>query len=161
MELHASNMVAKRILRERCRSQAVGAKRDWGEREFCSAQHRLDKKKEKGESKGRQNAKFSDVVTTTASFVNAEDLNRCHLKLNQHCRECKICVDLTKRGSAHVVAYLRLTYSVITFSHVKKFSTSRNFSLDSLVNHLTIFIYYVFIMKNLLFQKSTKPLSVT
>jgi len=47
-----SNVAAKRILRECCRSQPVGAKRDWGKREFRNTQHRPGKNKKKGESKG-------------------------------------------------------------------------------------------------------------
>lgn len=54
----ASNVAAKRILRECCRSQAVGAERDWGKREFRSAQHHPEKKEEKKESKGDKREVF-------------------------------------------------------------------------------------------------------
>ncbi|TGZ54323.1 Uncharacterized protein DBV15_08193 [Temnothorax longispinosus] len=69
----ASNVAAKRILRERCRSQAVEAKESFLVRNIALGKRR------KRETR-RESAKFSDVATTTASFVNAEDLKPLLLK---------------------------------------------------------------------------------
>jgi len=78
----ASNVAAKRIFGERCRSQAVGTKRDWGKGEFRSAQHRSGKKREKERSKRDKCQVFRRRVATTAtaSFANAEELNCAAIK---------------------------------------------------------------------------------
>lgn len=85
-------MAAKRILhvvdRKLLGQNVIGAKESFAV--YNIALRKSGKRKDQRET----SAKFSDVATT--NFANAEDLNRCFLKPNQHCYEREICVDLTK-----------------------------------------------------------------
>lgn len=78
----ASNVAAKRIFGECCRSQAVGTKRDWGKGESFVVRNIALGRRGNREGQRETSAKFSDVATTTAtaSFANADELNCAAVK---------------------------------------------------------------------------------
>lgn len=124
----SANVVDRKLLEQ----NVIGAK------EFRNAQHRPGRKKEKERSKGDKARSFQTVCNDDDQFC---ECRRFEPPLpNQHCRERNLREFIEIR--VHMLP-LKTCSSIITFSHMKKFSTYRNFTLDSLINYLVTFICHV------------------